>query len=142
MTADLVATATVTIAAPVERVWDALTTPDIIEKYYFGSHVQTDWQQGSPISWEGEYDGKAYRDHGTILEVVPRDLLVHTHFSPLSGVEDVPENYHTLTWRLEQNAEATTVILTQDNNGSYDDVKHSEKNWNTVLEGLKKVVES
>lgn len=142
MSADLVAIATITIAAPSKRVWAALTTPQLIEKYYFGTHAESDWQQGSAITWRGEYDGSEYLDHGTILEAVPNRLLAHTHFSPLSGVEDVPENYHTLTWRLEDNDGSTTVILTQDNNGSYDDVKHSEENWRTILEGLKRVVES
>lgn len=104
--------------------------------------METDWQVGSPITWSGEYEGKKYRDHGTILEVQPGRLLRHTHFSPLGGREDVPENYHTLRYLLEETGSGTTVTLTQDNNDSYDDVRHSEQNWSQMLEGLKQVVES
>ena len=142
MNDNLVATATVSVDASAEDVWRAITEPDLVAKYYFGTRVESEWQPGGPITWSGEYEGKQYRDHGTVLEVVPRERLVHTHFSPLSGREDVPENYHTLTWQLEPNGDGTRLTLTQDNNHSYDDVEHSEKNWQQVLEGLKTVVES
>lgn len=142
MSDNLVATATVRTHASPDDVWRAITDPDLIARYYFGTRVRSDWHPGSAITWSGEYDGKQYEDHGTILEVLPRERLVHTHFSPLSGREDVPENYHTLTWTLDPDDEGTTVTLTQDNNHSYDEVEHSEKNWHQVLEGLKGVVES
>ena len=139
---NLVAIASMRVDASRDDVWRALTDPALIAKYYFGTRVETDWQRGSPITWSGEFEGTEYVDHGTILEAVPLERLVHTHFSPLSGREDVPENYHTLTWTLTPEGGATTVTLAQDNNHSYDEVEHSEKNWHQVLEGLKQVVES
>ena len=139
---DLVATSSVTVKASPSAVWHAITDPATIAKYYFGTKVETDWRVGSPIAWSGEYEGKAYRDHGTILDLSPEHLLRHTHFSPLSGREDIPENYHTLDWRLEPEGDETRVTLSQDNNDDYDSVKHSEQNWTMVLDGLKKVVES
>ena len=76
--ADFVATAETEIEAPPKRVWTALTDPDEIEKYMFGSHVVTDWKPGSPIVWKGEYEGKTYEDKGKILEFEPeRRLRVH-----------------------------------------------------------------
>jgi uncharacterized protein YndB with AHSA1/START domain len=142
MTENLIAESSITIEAPADAVWQALTDPALVEKYYFGTKVHSDWMPGSPITWEGVYDGTEYSDHGTILEAVPGQRLAHTHFSPLSGRQDVPENYHTLTWTLEPTDGNTLVTLTQDNNESYDAVKHSEQNWASVLEGLKSVVEA
>ena len=98
---DLVATAETEIDAPPSSVWRALTDPDVIEQYMFGARVVTDWQPGSSIVWKGEYEGKAYEDKGEVLEVVPERRLKVTHFSPLGGEDDVPENYHTLTYELE-----------------------------------------
>jgi uncharacterized protein YndB with AHSA1/START domain len=139
--AGFVATAETEIEAPPKRVWTALTDPDEIEKYMFGSHVVTDWKPGSPIVWKGEYEGKKYEDKGNVLEYEPERLLRVTHFSPLSGQDDVPANYHTLTYELEGRGEKTLVALTQDNNPTAEAAQHSKANWQKMLSGLKEVVE-
>jgi uncharacterized protein YndB with AHSA1/START domain len=140
--ADHVASATIEIDAPRGEVWTALTDPEQIEKYMFGSQVVTDWQPGSPIVWKGEYEGKTYEDKGEIVEVEPERRLKVTHFSPLSGQEDVPENYHTVLYELEKDGEKTRVSLTQDNNSSAEAAEHSKGNWEKMLAGLKEVVEA
>ena len=78
-----VATAEADIDAPRSKVWRALMDPDQIQKYMFGSRVETDWEPGSRITWTGEYEGKKYEDKGEILEVVPDRRLKVTHFSLL-----------------------------------------------------------
>ena len=138
---DHVATAEIEIDAPAGKVWSALTDPEQIEQYMFGSHVATDWKQGSPIVWKGEYDGEKYEDKGKILEIEPARRLKMTHFSPLSGKEDAPENYHTLLYELDERGETTHVSLSQDNNPSEEAAKHSREDWEKMLHGLKQVVE-
>jgi uncharacterized protein YndB with AHSA1/START domain len=142
MSENLLATATVTIDASPDRVWAALTDPAIIRQYMFGSTVTSDWKVGSTITYAGEYEGKEYEDHGEILEIRPDELLRSTHFSPLSGQPDVPENYHTLTYTLEPDANQTRLTLSQDNNGSEAEVEHSTANWQQMLDSMKSVVES
>jgi len=141
MSANHLAIATITIDAPAVRVWRALTDPAEIEKYLFGSRVTSDWAVGSTITYAGEYEGRPYEDHGRILDFRPGTLMRSTHFSPLGGREDIPENYHTLTWTLEEAESATTVTLTQDNNDTEEAAQHSSENWQRVLAGLKKVAE-
>ena len=63
MTGNL-ATAETEIEAPASRVWAALTDPDQIKEYMFGSQVETSWEVGSPITWNGEYEGRPYQDKG------------------------------------------------------------------------------
>jgi uncharacterized protein YndB with AHSA1/START domain len=138
---DHIATAEIEIEAPPQRVWTALTDPVEIEKYMFGSHVVTDWKPGSPIVWRGEYEGKKYEDKGKILEFEPERRLRVTHFSPLSGQDDVPANYHTVTYELEGNGGKTHVALRQDNNATAEAAEHSKSNWEKMLSGLKEVVE-
>jgi uncharacterized protein YndB with AHSA1/START domain len=139
--AGVVATAHVDIEASAAQVWAALTDPRQIEQYMFGSHVETDWQPGSPIVWRGEFDGKPYEDKGEILEVEPERRLSVTHFSPLSGQDDVPENYHTLTYSLDERGGATHVSLSQDNNADDAAAEHAQGMWAQMLAGLKQVVE-
>jgi uncharacterized protein YndB with AHSA1/START domain len=138
-----VARALVTVDATPEQVWHALTDPDAIRQWMVGTEVSTDWQVGSPITWQGEINGTPYRDKGEVLEVdAPRRLSV-THYSPLMGQEDRPENYHTVTYALEpDSASGTTVTLEQDGNVSQEQAEQFSRNWQSMLEALKSAVES
>lgn len=139
---DHVATASTVVEAPKEEVWEALTDPDLISRYMFGAEVSTDWEVGSPITWKGEWDGRSYQDKGTILELNPLRLLRYSHFSPLSGMADSPENYHIVTIEIAGDGSTTTVHLSQDNNETTEAREHSAANWQTMLDGLKDVVEA
>ena len=137
-----VATADAEIDAPCSRVWRALTDPDEIQKYMFGSRVETNWKPESPITWKGEYEGTRYEDKGQILEVVEERRLKVTHFSPLSGEEDAPENYHTLVYELREDDGKTHLSLSQDNNPTAEAAEHARANWEKMLLALKDVVET
>ena len=136
------AKATTTINAPASKVWEALTKPDLIKQYMFGTEVTTDWNVGSPITYKGEWEGKAYEDKGKILKFDPEKSLVSTHWSPLSGVPDTPENYHTVTYQLSEKGGKTEVSIMQDNNATEEEQAHSEQNWRTVLDSMKKLLEN
>jgi uncharacterized protein YndB with AHSA1/START domain len=138
----LVAKASITINTPVARVWEALVNPDVIRQYMFGTNVESEWKKGSPITWKGVWEGKEYEDHGAILDLIPENLIQYSHFSPLSGLPDVSENYHTVTIRLSPNDDQTLLSLSQDNNPTDEAREHSEKNWRMMLDSLKKLVES
>jgi len=135
------AKATRTINAPPSKVWQALVNPEIIKQYLFNTDVISDWKVGSPIIYRGEWEGKPFEDKGEILQLEPEKVLSSTHWSPLAGVPDRPENYHTVTYTLSEKGDGTAVTITQDNNAKEDEKKHSEKNWKTVLAGMKKLLE-
>ena len=133
-------TSEVEIGASPGQVWNALTDPDLIRQYFFGSTVETTWEPGAPITWSGEYDGTSYQDKGEVIEVVPEQRLVVTHFSPMTGQDDVPENYHRLTYSLEREGDATRLTLEQDNTPE-ESVEDFQSNWDTMLGNLKELVE-
>lgn len=141
MDKDLIAKASVTVNATSDEVWDALVKPEAIKQYMFGTTVVTDWREGSPIAWKGEWEGKPYEDKGVILQFKPRRSLQYSHFSPLSGLPDTPENYHTVTIELSGEGDRTRVSLAQDNNSTAQTREHSEKTWKMMLDALKKFLE-
>ena len=141
MTGKYVATSTITIEASARRVWSVLTDPDGIKEFMFGTDVVTDWTVGGPIVWRGVWDGKEYEDKGSVLEFEPGRRLVVTHFSPLSGQNDAPENYHTLRWTLEDRSGATVLTLSQDNNASAEEAQHSKGMWDNLVAGVKAIAE-
>jgi len=141
MSKTFIAKATTTINAPASKVWDALTKPDQIKQYLFGTEVTTDWQVGSPITYKGEWKGQAYEDKGRVLEIEPGKRLVSTFWSALAGLPDTPENYKTVGYELSPAGDATRLTITQDNNATQEEATDAEQNWRTVLDGIKKLLE-
>lgn len=140
-TKGLVARAEVAVKATAERVWRALTDPAELKQFMFGSTVESTFRKGAPITFAGEWQGKPYKDKGEILAVEPNRLLSYSHYSPMMGKPDRPENYHTVTITLAPASGGTRVTLEQDNNDSEQARAHSAKNWEMMLAGLKKQVD-
>lgn len=129
------------INASKSRVWDALTNPEKIAKYFFGTKMTSDLTKGSSITFSGEWEGKPYEDKGTILEIEKEKILVYDYWSNFSGQADAPENYQTITYALQQNDDVTKLTVTQENCSSEEAREHSEKNWNMMLGSMKEMVE-
>ena len=138
---NLTGKASITIDAPASKVWEALTTPELIKQYFFGTEASSDWKVGSPITFSGAYKGKSYHDKGTILEVIPNKIFRYTYWSSMSGIEDKPENYVPITYALVESQEKTTLTVTQQNIPDEKMKVHSEENWKKVLANLKQLLE-
>ena len=131
----------ININAPVSKVWQALTDPAMIKEYLFGTNTVSDWKKGSSITYSGEWEGKQYEDKGNIIDIVPEKLLHTTYFSGMSGKEDKPENYANVIYELTPQNGSTVVTITQDNIDDEKGVEHMKKNWEMVLDGMKKLLE-
>ncbi|MEO7447603.1 MAG: SRPBCC domain-containing protein [Humibacillus sp.] len=136
-----VARAEVTIDADRATVWSALTKPAELKKWMFGTELHTDWSVGSPVTWSGEMDDKPYEDKGEVLVVDEPEHLAMTHYSPLSGADDVPESYHRLDYRLAELDGSTVVTLDQDGNDSAEQAEQFSGTWQQMLDSLKQTVE-
>lgn len=135
------ATAQTDVAATAERVWAALTEPERIASYMQGSRVTTTWQVGSPITWDGQYDGRSYQDKGEVLTYDEPHVLSVTHYSPMMGQPDEPESYHTLVYTLTASGQRTRLELTQGGCDSEEQAAQFSQNWQGMLDGLKAHVE-
>lgn len=127
------------INAPKEKVWDALTNPDIIKQYFFGTELITTWEIGSEIIFQGAWEGQSYRDKGTILEYIKDEKLAYSYLSNWSGKEDLPENYLWVSYEVKEINRDTELTIYQTN---YDEEKaqHSEASWASIIDGMKSVL--
>jgi uncharacterized protein YndB with AHSA1/START domain len=142
MPSEISTQASITIEAPTDQVWKALTTPALIKRWFFGVDTETDWQVGSPIVHRGEYRGRPYEDIGTIERLEPGRVLVHTHWSPSSGLPDRPENHQEVTWALSGSDGLTELTVTERNLPSEDAKDVSDQAWAAALSGLKQLLEA
>ena len=123
-------------------VWNAMTDPEKIKVYLFGTKTTTDWQVGSPILFEGEYKGKQYNDKGNVLECVPFEKIKYNYWSGFSGLEDVPENYQMITYSIEKISEGNVKLTWfQEGFASQEGYEHTEKNLFQMLQAIKELVE-
>ena len=65
-----------------EKLWEAITDPEIRSKYNFGARLETDWQVGSPYQMTAPKAGGPLAE-GEILEADPPRRLVHTMIAPV-----------------------------------------------------------
>ncbi|MBK5277768.1 MAG: SRPBCC domain-containing protein [Bacteroidia bacterium] len=126
----------------VSKVWEALTTPELVKQYFFGTEITTDWKKGSTISYRGVWEGKPYEDKGNILEIETEKLIRYNYWSSFSGKEDIPSNYANISYELARDNDFTILTVTQDGFANNEAMKHSEQNWGMVMESLKKLVEA
>ena len=129
------------INAPVSKVWNSLTNPEVVKEYFFGTNLITDWKEGGPIRFTGVWDGVAYEDKGTVLKFEPEHYLSYNYWSSFSGTEDIPENYANIEYFVASVDGGTQVTVTQDNLKDETALAHSENNWQMLLKEMRKLVE-
>lgn len=132
------------IHANAQTVWNTMTRRS--SAMFMGATVNTDWTPGHPITFTGDWKGKPFQDHGLIESIEEGRELSFTHFSPLSGKPDRPENYNLVRYTLEPAGESTKVTLSQTPLGEGVTATEAQKaefrkNWMAMLEGLKSASE-
>lgn len=131
------------IEAEPKAVWKVLTARK--SAMFMGAEVDTDWKAGSPISFTGQFNGRAFKDHGKIRDILDQERLAFTHYSPMSGKPDVPDSCNFIDIRLEPEGTGTRVQLSQTPMGGDrpddDTIAEFRRNWEVMLDGLKQAAE-
>ena len=131
------------IATTPEKLWEALTSSDFTEKYFFGSKIQSDWQEGSTVTYSR--DGQV-TDHGKILKCEPHRLLSFTW----NYVEDktAREQPSRVTFLLKPMGSTVKLTLKHDNLLPADLVDREDtfeglnNGWPAILSNLKSLLET
>lgn len=132
----------VTIHAPVENVWKALTDAGMIKKYFLGVETRGEWKKGNTIIFQGEWQGKPYHGKGKVLQTEKKHLLKHSFWSDMSGLTDEPANYHIITYEIGSENGNTRLNLTEENLADETMKERSSGLWNIILDNLKKLLEN
>ena len=122
-----------------ERLWQAITDPAMTSRYYFNSHIQSDFKPGSPLTMR-KADGRLDID-GEILESDPPRKLVHTfNIRWLPDIDDPPSR---VTWEITPMGDTCRLSLTHDGFASetrtYSEVGGG---WSLILSSLKSLLET
>ena len=131
------------IDSTAEKVRDFLVNPEKIKIYLFGTETLSDWKIGSPIIFQGEYNGQQYKDKGNVLGKIKNKILKYNYLSGFSGLEDRPDNYCIVTYEIENLSETRVRFTwTQEGFANKESQQHSENGLNGMLEQIKELVEN
>ena len=132
---------TLFINAPIEKVWDTVTTPALVKLWQYGSDLLTSWEPGSNIRFTTAWGGKIFEQWGKVLEYQPNTLVKYSLFAPRPDLEDRPEHYFIMSYVLsEENSQTKLQIIQEDNRpGASQEAPQGEEN--PVLKSLKDLAE-
>ncbi|MEO8232303.1 MAG: SRPBCC family protein [Ignavibacteriota bacterium] len=133
---------TITIKAPIQKVWDIITKPEAVKKWQFGSDLTTDWKIGSDIKFSTVWEGVTYLQWGKVLDVKQNELVNYSLFAPRPGLKNKPENYFEMSYVLTAvNGQTKLEIIQEDNRpGAVQEEPQGEEN--PILKSLKDLAEN
>ena len=122
-----------------ERLWEAITDPDIRRKYNFGASVTSDWTPGARLEM-GHPAAPGLLGDGEVLEADPPRRLVHT-LTALWSDEVKSAGTSRVTWEIEPVGDSCRLVLTHD---QLPETASSEiyGGWPMILSGLKTWLET
>jgi len=132
---------TVKILAPAKKVWLALTSPDLVKQWQYGSDLLTTWEVGTSIVFRNEWGGQVFEQKGTVLEFSPASRLKYSLFFPRPDLHDIPENYFFMTYLLTENDGTTSLLVRQEDPRSSTPDGADGDDGPNVLSALKELVE-
>jgi uncharacterized protein YndB with AHSA1/START domain len=126
-----------------ERLWQAITDPELRSRYSFGVRVESDWNPGSAyrgIAGDGTVSPGVTILEGENLEVDSPRRLVQS-FRALWGDDAKAEGTSRVTYEIEQVADSCRLTVTHDQlrEGANEELYGG---WPMILSGLKTLLET
>jgi uncharacterized protein YndB with AHSA1/START domain len=122
-----------------ERLWEAITDPELRSQYSFGVSVNSDWTNGSRYEATHAGAGVAIAE-GEIVEVDPPRRLVQS-FNALWSDDVKAEGTSRVTWEIEPVGDSCRLVVTHDQlrEGAHEEIYGG---WPQILSGLKTLLET
>ena len=123
-----------------ERLWEAITRPEMSRQYYYGTEIVSDLRVGSSLEYHRlAPDGsRTTVITGKVLEVDPPRRLVHTF--AFVGTPDEPTR---VIYELEAVGQLVKLTLTHEGfDGETETYKMVRQGWTPIFDGLKTLLET
>ena len=131
------------IRAPAKKVWPALTRPDLVKQWQYGSDLLTTWEVWTPVVFRNEWNGNVFEQWGTVLEFAPESRVKYSLFVPRPDLQDIPEHRFFMTYELAESEGVTSLLVRQDDpRPSLPDESSNANDGPDVLSLLKELVEN
>lgn len=135
-------TSRISIDAPIEKVWAAITEAEPVKQWQYGSELQTSWEVGSSIRFVTPWEGQTFEQWGKVLEYRPTELVRYSLFAPRPGLEDKPENYFVMSYILKEEDGKTMLEIVQEDNRPSAVQQEDTGEESAVLQALKRIAET
>ena len=142
MTAQATQVYSVFVRATPEQLWDAITKPEFTSKYFYGSVIESTWEQGAPYAgWASDHSQK-YVD-GEVIEASPPRKLVTT-WRALYDAETAAEPFSRVTWEIDPAGDGVTklTVIHDELEASPKTAENVARGWSFILSGLKTLLET
>ena len=142
MTAQSTQVYSVFVRATPEQLWDAITKPEFTAKYFYGSVIESTWEQGAPYAGWASDRSQQYVD-GEVIEASPPQKLVTT-WRALYDPDTAAEPFSRVTWEIEPAGEGVTklTVIHDELEASPKTAENVAGGWSYVLSGLKTLLET
>ncbi|MBZ4043789.1 SRPBCC domain-containing protein [Flavobacterium hibisci] len=133
---------TILIDTEKEKVWNALTKPELVKQWQYGSDLITDWKVGSEIRFRNVWENNIFEQWGKIIEVVPNKLIKYSLFFPRPNLEDKKENYFIMSYIISDFEHKIKLEIIKEDNRPDAVVEKESPEENPILQKLKEIAET
>lgn len=144
MVNDIMVTRSAVLNASPGRVWEALTHPGMTKQYLYNCEVQSDWAEGSPLTWSGKYEGRDVSGEGKVLAIVPGKLIKYSGFDRLVEGDMSRQGDIYVTHEIIPHGAQTKLLTTLEHfEGDETRAEYAAEQWDfEIMPRLKSLVET
>jgi len=131
-------TCNIFINSSAEKLWEALTSPDLIRQYWNGFTMRSQWEPGAPIALV-KPDG-TLNWAGKILAYEPYSLLTYT-FDPSVDANYPGETVSKVSWKISPSMGVMMLtIIHEELTDQFE--AHVSFGWSYFMSSIKSLIET